>query len=71
MKKMTYKCSNSDCKHFVTPQWGKYLEFGCNYTITVKEAILDLGLICNVSYEKISKNHLLDSGSSNKQRNSI
>lgn len=55
MKKMTYKCSNNDCHHVITPQWSKYIEIGCNYTFAVKNFALDLGLICNVSYEKMSE----------------
>ena len=55
MKKMTYKCSNPECHHVITPQWSKYIEFGCNYTQAVKDFALDLGLICNVSYEKMSE----------------
>ena len=55
MKKMTYRCSNPDCRHVVTPAWSKYIELGCNYTNAVKEYALDLGLICNVSYERMSE----------------
>lgn len=53
MKKMTYRCSNPNCRHVVTPTWNKYVEAGCNYTNAVKEYALDLGLICNVSYERM------------------
>lgn len=53
MKKMTYSCSNPDCNHIITPSWGRFIEAGCNYTKAVKQYALELGLICNVSYEKM------------------
>ena len=37
----------------VTPKWSLFIEAGCNYTIAVKEFALELGLICNISYERI------------------
>ena len=40
MKKMTYRCSNPDCRHVVTPTWSKYIELGCNYSNAVKEYAL-------------------------------
>ena len=52
MNKMKYKCSNPDCGCVVTPKWSRFIEAGCNYTIAVKEFALELGLICNISYEK-------------------
>ena len=52
MKKMTYRCSNSECGHVITPKWNLFIEAGCNYTNAVKEYALELGLICNISYEK-------------------
>ena len=53
MKKMTYKCSNSECRRVITPPWAKFIEADCNYTKAVREYALELGLICNVSYEKM------------------
>ena len=50
---MTYSCTNPDCGHIITPLWNRFIEAGCNYTIAVKEYALELGLICNVSYEKM------------------
>ena len=55
MKKMTYKCSNSECGHVITPKWNLFMEVGCNYTKAVKEYALELGLICNSSYEKMAE----------------
>ena len=52
MKKMTYRCSNSECGHVITPKWNLFIEAGCNYTKAVKEYALELGLICNISYER-------------------
>ena len=53
MKKMTYKCSNGECGHIITPKWNLFIEAGCNYTKAVKEYALELGLITNISYEKM------------------
>ena len=55
MKKMKYKCSDEDCGCVVTPKWSRFIEAGCNYTIAVKEFALELGLICNISYERLSE----------------
>ena len=55
MKKMTYRCSNSECGHVITPKWNLFIEAGCNYTKAVKEYALELGLICNISYEKMAE----------------
>ena len=55
MKKMTYKCSNCECSHVITPKWNLFIEAGCNYTKSVKEYALELGLICNISYEKMAE----------------
>ena len=37
MKKMTYKCSNCECGHVITPKWNLFIEVGCSYTKAVKE----------------------------------
>ena len=50
---MTYKCSGENCGHIITPKWSLFIEAGCNYTKAVKQYALELGLICNVSYEKM------------------
>lgn len=55
MKKMTYRCTNSACGHVITPKWNLFIEAGCNYTKAVMEYALELGLICNVSYEKMAE----------------
>ena len=55
MKKMTYKCSDPKCGHVITPKWNLFIEAGCNYTKAVKEYALELGLICNISYEKMAE----------------
>ena len=55
MKKMTYKCSNDECGHVITPKWNLFIEAGCNYTKAVKEYSLELGLLCNISYEKMAE----------------
>ena len=52
---MTYKCSNPKCGHVITPKWNLFIEAGCNYTNAVKEYALELGLICNISYEKMAE----------------
>ena len=50
---MTYRCSNPDCHHVITPHWSKFIELGCNYTNAVREYALELGFICNISYERM------------------
>lgn len=55
MKKMTYRCSGSECGRVITPKWSLFIEAGCNYTKAVKQYALELGLICNVSYEKMAE----------------
>ena len=55
MKKQTYLCSDKKCGCVVTPSWGRFIEAGCNYTKAVKEYALELGLICNVSYQRMSE----------------
>lgn len=55
MKKQTYRCSNLECGRVVTPLWGRFIEVGCNYAKSVKQYVLELRLICNVSYEKMSE----------------
>ena len=55
MKKQTYRCSDRGCGCVVTPLWSRFIEVGCNYTKSVKQYALELGLICNVSYEKMSE----------------
>ena len=50
---MKYRCTNSDCGCVVTPKWSRFIEAGCNYTIAVKEFALELGMICNISYERM------------------
>ena len=49
MKKMTYKCTNLECGHIITPIVESFFEAGCRYTKAVKDYALELGLICNVS----------------------
>ena len=49
MKKQTYRCSDRECSCVVTPLWSRFIEVGCNYTKSVKQYALELGLICNVS----------------------
>ena len=49
MKKQTYRCSDRGCGSVVTPLRSRFIEFGCNYTKSVKQYALELGLICNVS----------------------
>ena len=55
VKKQKYKCCNKKCRHCQRSLWEKYIEPGCNYTIKIKEFALELGLICNISYEKITE----------------
>lgn len=55
VKKQKYKCNNKKCKHCQRSLWKKYIEPGCNYTMKTKEFTLELGLICNISYEKITE----------------
>ena len=55
VKKQKYQCSNKECKHCKRSLWEKYIEPGCNYTKKIKEFSLELGLICNISYEKITE----------------
>ena len=55
MKKQTYRCSDRKCGCVVTPLWSRFIEAGCNYTKSVKNYALELGLICNISYERMSE----------------
>ena len=50
-----YKCSDEKCKYTIRPKWEKHMECKSNYTNDLLDKSLQLGLICNVSYEKQSE----------------
>ena len=52
MLKTVYHCSNENCNKYVRPLWDEYIEPNSNYTDNILEKSLELGLICNDSFEK-------------------
>ena len=52
MLKTVYKCSNKKCNCTVRPKWENYIECNSNYTNDLLDKSLQLGLICNASFEK-------------------
>jgi len=63
MKKMTYQSSNNDCKHVITPQRSKFIEYGCNYRNAVRQFALEFGLSITATYEEMAEINLLASWS--------
>ena len=55
MLKTVYKCSNEKCNCTIRPKWENHMEYNSNYTNDLLDKSLQLGLICNVSYEKQSE----------------
>ena len=55
MLKTVYKCSDEKCNCTVRPKWEKHIGCNCNYTNDLLDKSLQLGLICNISYEKQSE----------------
>lgn len=55
MLKTVYKCSNSECNKTVRPTWDEHMDSNSNYTNYLLDKSLELGLICNISYEKQSE----------------
>ena len=55
MLKTVYKCSDKKCKCTIRPKWENHINSNCNYTNDLLDKSLQLGLICNVSYEKQSE----------------
>lgn len=55
MLKTVYKCSDEKCNCTVRPKWENHIECNSNYTNDLLDKSLQLGLICNVSYEKQSE----------------
>ena len=53
--KQKYQCSNGECNHNLRPLWEGYFKPGSNYTERIKGLILELGLICNVSYQQAAE----------------
>ena len=54
-KKTTYKCSNTNCKHVITPQRSKFIEYRCNYTNAVRQFAHEFGLSITVAYEEMAE----------------
>ena len=55
MLKTVYKCSDENCKCTIRPKWENHIECNSNYTNDLLDKSLQLGLICNVYYEKQSE----------------
>lgn len=55
MLKTVYRCSDEKCNCTVRPKWENHMECNSNYTNDLLDKSLQLGLICNVSYEKQSE----------------
>ena len=53
--KQKYQCSDDECNHNLRPLWEDYFKPGSNYTERIKGLILELGLICNVSYQQAAE----------------
>ena len=53
--KQKYQCSNNECNHNLRPLWEDYFKPGSNYTERIKGLILELGLICNISYQQAAE----------------
>ena len=53
--KTVYKCSNEKCNCTVRPKWENDIDPNCNYSNDLLNKSLQLGLICNVSFEKQSE----------------
>ena len=55
MLKTVYRCSNEKCNCTIRSKWENHMECNSNYTNDLLDKSLQLGLICNVSYEKQSE----------------
>ena len=53
--KQKYQCSNEDFNHNLRPLWEDYFKPGSNYTERIKGLILELELICNISYQQAAE----------------
>ena len=53
--KQKYQCSDDECNHNLRPLWEDYFKPGSNYTERIKGLMLELGLICNVSYQQAAE----------------
>ena len=53
--KQKYQCSDDECNHNLRPLWEDYFKPGSNYTEIIKDIILELQLICNVSYQQAAE----------------
>jgi len=53
--KQKYQCSDDECNHNLRPLWEDYFKPRSNYTERIKGLMLELGLICNVSYQQAAE----------------
>ena len=53
--KQKYQCIDDECNHNLRPLWEEYFKPGSNYTEKIKGLILELGLICNISYQQATE----------------
>lgn len=55
IKKQKYVCSNKKCKHYERVSLEKYIDKYCNYTRSLREWSLNIGLIDYISYYRKSE----------------
>ena len=53
--KQKYQCSDDKCNHNLRPLWEDYFKLGSNYAEKIKGLMLELQLICNVSYQQATE----------------